>query len=50
MLLFVEDVKKGERCNAEAERCNAEAESFASKGKFEFLFICRGLLPEIICS
>jgi hypothetical protein len=43
MLLFVEDVKKG-------ERCNAEAESFASKGKFEFLFICRCLLPEIICS
>jgi len=43
MLLFVEDVKKG-------ETCNAETESFASKGKFEFLFICRGLLPEIICS
>ena len=28
----------------------AEAESFATKGKFDFLYICRGLLLENICS
>jgi hypothetical protein len=43
MTQFVKDVKKD-------ETCNAEAESFASKGKFDFLYICRGLLPENICS
>ena len=28
----------------------AEAECFTSKGKFDFLYICRGLLSENICS